>query len=606
MADSQGRFIKGGDITPNEYTFKNLQQDSNYIVYCRYIGSYCYDNGPLKAFEVSTKKQIVPDAPKNLSVTDITTNGFTLNWESDDADGYRVYRYRPEKGAYEVFKDVTINSVVNDDLSPAYSCAFRIKAYKIVDGKRVYSDYSPLFWALTPPDKVSGLSASEVTSDSITLSWNSANGVDSYTVYLVDGDESYAFYEGAANSCRFDGALPFTDYSFYVIATVSERNNYAEGVPSEVLTVKTKYTVIKEFSASDVTDDSYTVSWPEQYNAIGYNVYRLDDGIYNLIACVGDPFCEFNDLENSAKNFYKVSVLYELPEGVYEGELSEEFSATTLPDNVEGVSGTAYDNKVELSWDAVKNADCYNVYLQENGKYVLKKTVKVNYCTLEGLEGAKMHNVRVRAYIRSTLGTQKGKITTYSFYTKPETVTGISATSVTDSELTLSWNASSDSVNRYYVYRSDRSDGGFKLTKTTSATSYKVTGLESGKTCHFRVVPAVINKDGSIFLKGSTSQTCTVSTLPSKPLNLRGENITSDSFTLIWDEVQNATYYRVYRYDTSTKKYVLVGSVYDNQIPVSSLEGGKKYYYKVRPIKRENGVYTYGYYSDLFGVTTKK
>lgn len=605
LADSQGKFIKGGDITPNSYTFKNLQPGGDYTVYCRYVGSYCYDNGPLKILAVSTKERIQPEAPKNLSVSNVTTKGFTLNWESVGADGYRIYRYRPENGAYEVFKDVKVNSVINDDLLPAYSCAFRIKAYKIVDGKRVYSEYSSLFWALTLPDKVKKVTAGNITSDSISLSWNSVQRVDSYKVYLDGVDEDVIIYEGSDTSYVFDGVLPFTEYSFYVVAAAAERKNYAESAPSDVLTVKTKSAVIKDFSTSNITADSYTISWSEQYNAIGYNIYRLDDGEYNLIACVAVPSCEFTDMESSTKDFYKVSVLYELSDGVHEGELSEELSATTLPDKVENVSGTAYENRVELSWDAVKNADCYNVYLQENGKYILKKTVKVNYFTLEGLEDAKKHNVRVRAYIRTTLGTQKGKITTYSFYTKPKTVIGISASSVTDTELTLSWDASSDSVNRYYVYRSDRSNGGFKLIKRTSDTSYRVTGLEAGKTCHFRVVPAVI-KDGSIFLKGSTSQTCTVSTKPSKPLNLTADNITADSFTLIWDKVQNATYYRVYRYDTSSKKYILVGSVYDNKIDITSLESGKRYYYKVRPIKRENGVYTYGYYSDLFRVTTKK
>lgn len=605
LKNSDGVFIKGGDIATNSYNFKNLEEGSEYTIYCRYVGEYCYDNGPLASIVASTKERIEPDAPKNLSVSNVSVNGFTLNWECEDADGFRVYRYRPEKGAYEVFKDVKVNSVVSDDLSPAYSCAFRIKAYKIIDGKRVYSDYSPLFWALTLPDKVSGLSCADVTSDKITLRWNGVQKLDAYKVYLKGVSEDILIYEGSSTSCEFLEAIPFTEYSFYVVATVTEKNNYAESLPSDILTVKTKVAVVKDFSVSNITADSYRISWSDLQNAIGYNIYRLIDSEYKLVASVTENYCDFTELESSDKNFYKVSALYEFDEIGYESELSSEFSVTTLPDKVTDVSGTAYEDKVELSWEPVREADCYNVYLQENGKYVLKKTVKDNRYTLEGLKDATKHNVRVRAYIKTTLGTQKGKITTYSFYTKPKTVTGITASSVTDTELVLSWNASSDSVNRYYVYRSDRSNGGFKLINTTSATSYKVTGLDSGKTCHFRVVPAVI-KNGAIFLKGNTSQTCTVSTKPSKPLNLKAESITSESFTLSWDKVENATYYRVYWYNTSTKKYVLVGSSYENELKVSPLESGKRYYYKVRPIKIENGVYTYGYYSDLFRVTTKK
>ena len=606
LADSQGRFVKGGDITPNAYTFKNLQSDSNYTVYCRYIGSYCYDNGPLKGFEVSTKAKIEPDAPKNLSITDVTTKGFTLNWECDDADGYRVYRYRPEKGAYEVFKDVTVNSVVNDDLTPAYSCAFRIKAYKIIDGKRVYSDYSPLFWALTPPDKVNGLSANEVTSDSVTLSWNSVKGADSYMVYLVDGDESNLLYEGTDNSCRFDGALPFTDYYFYVIATVSERNNYAESIPSDILTVKTKHAVIKGFSVSDVTADSYTVSWPEQHNAIGYNIYRLDDGVHNLIASVIEPFCEFSELENSAKNFYKVSVLYDGTDDVYEGELSEEFSATTLPDKVEGIIGTAYEDKVELSWNAVKNADCYNVYLQENGKYVLKKTVTTNSYVLEGLEDITDYSVRVRAYIRSSLGTQKGKISTYNFTTRIKVVSGFKVSSVTDKTCVLSWEPSSAGVNRYNIYKYDASGKNYsRVAYTKGETSVTLKNLRPGSVEKFFVIAYIM--DGStIVARSYNSEDVEVATNLSKVTSLNGTNSSQGVVELTWDEVDNASYYRVYMYDSSKGEYVLLGSPKSASYKVSGLVKGNNYKFKVRAIGKSGSVAFYGYYSSVLTVPVKK
>ncbi len=605
LKDSQGKFIKGGDITKNTYTFKNLQIDSEYTVYCRYVGSYCFDNGPLKSISASTEARIEPDAPANLSITDLTANGFTLKWKSEGADGYRIYRYRPEKGKYEVFRDVSSSSVIIDDLSPAYVCAFRIKAYKIVDGKRVYSDYSPLLWALTKPDRVTGLSADKVSSESIKLSWHPVENADSYRVFIKGVSEDVLIYEGTDTTFELKDTVPFYEYSFYVVSTVTERNIYVESLPSDILTVMTTAACVEGFTASNVTADSYRISWKAAKNAVGYNIYRLVDGEYTIIRNVTENYCDFNNLEKSAKSFYRISAVYNFIGEICESDLSQEFSICTLPDQVTGVSGVAYEDKVELSWEAVKNADCYNVYLQENGKYILKKTVKTNSYILEGLASASKHNVRVRAYIRTTLGTQKGKVTTYSFYTKPETVTGITASSVTDTGLTLTWNPSSDAVNRYYVYRSERSNGGFKLLKTTSQTSVKLTGLDAGKTLHFRVVPAVI-KNGAIFLKGNTSLTCTVSLKPSKPINLTADNITKNSFTLSWDKVDNATYYRVYRYDTASKKYIQVGSVYTEELEISQLSSGKRYYYKVRPIKRENGVYIYGYYSDLFTVTTKK
>ena len=69
-----------------------------------------------------------------------------------------------------------------------------------------------------------------------------------------------------------------------------------------------------------------------------------------------------------------VTATYFVDDYVLESNRSKESTATTLPDAVTGLKGTAYEDRVSLKWNKVKNADCYNVYLKENGKYVLKKT----------------------------------------------------------------------------------------------------------------------------------------------------------------------------------------------------------------------------------------
>jgi len=605
LKDSEGAFIKGGDISKNYYTFKELDSDKEYTVYCRYVGSYCYDNGPLKSLVAATKARVEPNAPKNLYTADVTTKGYTLKWEGEDADGFRIYRYRPEKGAYEVFKDVKVSEAVISDLGAGYACGYRIKAYKLVDSKRVYSEYSPLFWVLTLPKEVTGLSCDKLLSESISLSWNESEGADSYKLFLKGESEDIQVYEGTDPFFEYKGTAPCTEYTFYVIATVTERGKYAEGVPSKLLTLLTPIAAVKGFSVSDITDNSYTVSWNKVENAVGYNIYRLIDGSYEKLYTVTDNFYKFENLENSRKDFYKISAIGLLADKEYEGELSQEFSVTTTPDKVTGLKGVAYEDKVELSWNTVKNADCYNVYLYENGKYVLKKTVSENKYTLTGLKDASKQYVRVRAYIRTTLGTQKGLIATYSFYTKAKRITEITASSVTDTSYVLSWNPSSEGVNRYYIYRYDSNKPGFVKIKTTSSASIKLTGLEPGRTESYRIIPAIV-KDGAVFIKGYTSETFSFATKLGKAEGLKAEKVTADSFRLTWDPVENASYYRVYRYDTAQKKYILIGSPKKTYFDIDSLASGKKYYYKVRPIGKSDGVAYYGYYSDLFSVTTKK
>ena len=605
LADANGKFIKGGDIEKNTYTFKDLQADSEYTVYCRYVGEFCYDNGPLKSVEVSTKAYVKPEVPLNLRITDASVKGYVLSWDSGKADGYRIFRYRPEIKKYEVVKDVAQKKVTLDDLDSAYTCAYRVKAYNIVNGERVYSNYSDAVWALTLPDKVTGFSCTGFTPDKIYLNWNEVNGADSYKLYLRKGSGNILLYEGTEISYCFADSAPDTEYSFYVVATVTDRKIYVESQPSDV-TVYTKLACAKDFSVSDVTSKSYKIMWTAAENAVSYNIYRLTDGKYKKVANVSDNFCTFTDLENSHKDFYKVSAVYNTYGIVQESELSEEFSVTTLPDKIVGLKGTAYEDRVELVWNPVKNADCYNVYLMEDGKYVLKKTVKTNSYVLKGLDDVTDYNVRVRAYIRSSLGTQKGKAAIITFNTMMKKVTDIKATSITDTTCVLSWNPSSEGVNRYNVYRFDEETGKYvRIAYTRGATSVTLKNLKPGYTEKLSV-SAYIMKDGAVYRKAYRSGDCEVKTRLGKVNGLKGSNSASGVVTLTWNEVENASYYRVYMYDTESGEYVQLAAPRTTSFKVTSLEKGNKYKFKIRAIGRSGEEAYYGYYSSVLSVTVKK
>lgn len=606
LRDSEGKLVKGEDIEKNTYTFTGLKADSEYTVFCRYVGTFGYDYGPVKAATVSTKAYVKPEVPDNLKITDASVNGYLLSWSSGKADGYRIFRYRPEIKKYEVVKDVTEKKALLDDLDSAYTCAYRVKAYNIVGGKRVYSNYSDAVWALTLPDKVTGLSCSGFTPDRIYLNWNEVKGADSYNLYLKSKTGDVLIYEGAETSYCFTDSLPDTEYSFCVIATVTDRKIYVESEPSAVLNVLTTLDCAKNFSASDVTSASYKISWTAAENAVGYNVYRLVGDEYKLVASVAENFCELTGLENSRKDFYKVSAVYDTYGLAQESELSEAFSATTLPDKVVGLKGSAYEDRVELSWTPVKNADCYNVYLKENGKYVLKKTVKTNSYVLSGLEDNTNYSVRVRAYIRSTLGTQKGLLATFSFNTMMKTVTDIKATSITDTTCVLSWSPSSEGVNRYNVYRVDETTGKrVRIAYTRGATSVTLKNLKPGYTEKLSV-SAYIMKDGAVYRKAYRSGDCEVKTRLGKVVGLSGTNSAAGTVTLKWDEVENASYYRVYMYDAAKKEYVQLSAPRTTSYKVTNLEKGTKYKFKIRAIGRSGDDAYYGYYSSVLTVSVKK
>ncbi len=77
------------------------------------------------------------------------------------------------------------------------------------------------------------------------------------------------------------------------------------------------------------------------------------------------------------------------------------------------------------------------------------------------------------------------------------------------------------------------------------------------------------------------------------------------SVTLQWNKVSGATGYRVYQYNSSSKKYELIQTVTTNKATVKDLKAGTKYRFKVRAYIKENSVNMFGKYSSVLATATK-
>ena len=80
---------------------------------------------------------------------------------------------------------------------------------------------------------------------------------------------------------------------------------------------------------------------------------------------------------------------------------------------------------------------------------------------------------------------------------------------------------------------------------------------------------------------------------------------TKNSVTLTWDDLPEATGYRVYRYNTSTKKYKALKTTWDTTYTDSSLKAGTRYYYVVKSYTKVKGEYYWSTYSKV-AINTKK
>jgi len=79
---------------------------------------------------------------------------------------------------------------------------------------------------------------------------------------------------------------------------------------------------------------------------------------------------------------------------------------------------------------------------------------------------------------------------------------------------------------------------------------------------------------------------------------------TTTTITLKWTKVTGADGYRVYKYNSKTKKYEKLKDVTKNTLKISKLKAGTAYKYKVRAYTKDDGT-IWGDYSKVFETATK-
>lgn len=190
----------------------------------------------------------------------------------------------------------------------------------------------------------------------------------------------------------------------------------------------------------------------------------------------------------------------------------------------------------KLVWDKVEGADGYKVYLYEEpdfDTYIFDDTgaiipaegdydfalseavelydVKENQVTINDFLSSTVTEVVVCAYKLlgrvQVLGDDSEVVT---IHTLPEKVTGLKKSEVLATSLRLSWNAEISSDVKYRVYMYNNKTKSWDKIKTTSACTYKVTGLKKNTTYKFRV--EAYYKYGKKTYTGKSSKTLTVKT----------------------------------------------------------------------------------------------
>ena len=389
----------------------------------------------------------------------------------------------------------------------------------------------------------------------VSLSWAASDGATSYGVFR--GSTKIATV--TATAYLDTGVTNGTNYTYKVVAY---RLNSPASPYSATASAKPVAPPLGTPTGLAATpgDAEVALSWSSVPGATSYKVYR--DG--GQVATVTTPAYLDSAVANGTTYSYYVVAASATSTSAASGAVSAtpQAAATGAPT---GLSATAGDGIVSLSWNVVSGASSYRVY--RNGT-LLPGGVAGNSFTDSSVTNGVTYTYYVTAMNGGTESAASATVSATPFVLTPAQPTGLTATSG-NAQVSLSWTASANATG-YRVYR------GGVLVSTQAGTTFLDTGRTNGTPYSYYVVAT----NGTASSPASATVTATpMAPAPPAPAGLVA-TAGNGQVVLTWSAVTPVTAYRVYRGG------VLVASPTTTTFTDTALTNGTTYSYYVTAVNQ--------------------
>ncbi|MFQ5739265.1 MAG: fibronectin type III domain-containing protein [Acidobacteriota bacterium] len=429
-----------------------------------------------------------PTVPENLNAVAATDTEIQLGWDASSDDvgvtGYHVFRNGNPLAT-------TLTPAYTDSLvQPMTEYTYQVSAWDAADNESAKSlPVTVNSGDTTPPTKPPFPDAAAVSDTRIDVTWQEPWDLIGVTDYQIYDGESGQLIAGTASTGYSDVGLgPWTTHSYFITALDGAGN---ESPPSRTVSARTTDsvapTVPLAVTATAVAENQIDLGWDastDNVKVVRYRIYR--DGV--LLASPTSEAYSDGRVHPGETYSYRVSAV----DGA--GNESEQSSPVlaealdlTAPTSPLFLSATVVsDNQIDLNWNASRDTvgvAGYRIYDAESAQRV-DETPSTSH-SQTGLSPGTTYSYYVTAF--DAAGNESAASKTVSRQTTdsvPPTVPqSLVATAVSDIEIRLVWEPSTDNVEvtGYEVYRNGR-----KI-DTSTEPLYADTGLRPGKTYTYTV-----------------------------------------------------------------------------------------------------------------------
>jgi len=537
----------------------------------------------------------LPPAPTGVSATP-ASGQVTLNWTaSPGATTYNVYRGTTSGGESGTSLAFGITGTTYTDTSVVNGTA-----YYYTVGAQNTAGYSPWSSEVSATPSGSGTAPGAPTSlaasagnGQATLNWTAGSGAVSYNVYrgtTSGGESATPVATNVTTMPYIDGSLTNGTTYYYKLKSVngfgtSAYSNETSVTPTSGVTIPSAPTSL----AATAGNAQIALTWTASSGATSYNVYRgtTAGGESATAIATGITTASYTNtgLTNGTAYYYKVKAVNSAGSSGYSNEANATPSAPTAPAAPTGLSATAGNAQVSLSWTASSGATSYNVYRGttaggESATAIATGITSTSY-TNTGLTNGTAYFYKVKAVNGAgTSGySNEASATPASGGSVPSAPTGVTATAG-DSQVVVSWTAVSGATS--YIVKWGPSGFGFVYSQSgVTGTTYTVTGLMNAIVSNFQVF--AVNSAGT----SSASSTINANPWPASgaPNSVTGLTATGGTgqVALTWTAVSGATSYKIFRGASTYMETLVASGVTSASYTNTGLATGT-YYYRVEAV----------------------